>query len=166
MKMPSEMGPPGSDWENSPPPDERTRRDFYQKLRRQVRDWAQGRDLRTQRLASIVLAAPDLFHLLCRLMADSRTPAHAKLTLGIVLAYFVSPIDLMPEAVLGPLGYVDDVALAALAIDKLVDSVGEEVIREHWAGEDDVLDLVRSIVATVNEHLSKRIVGRLKRVIR
>ncbi len=156
----------GGDWKTAKPPSERARKDFYQKLRRQVRRWAEGRDLKAQKLSSLVLAAPDLFHLLCRLMTDSRTPASAKLTLGMVLAYFISPIDLMPEAVLGPFGYVDDVALAALAIDKLVESVGEDVIREHWAGDEDALQLVRSIVATLDEQLGKRIAGKLRKLIR
>ena len=154
------------DWNKATPPSEEERRDFYQKLRRRVHHWAEGRDLKTQKSSSLVLAAPDLFHLTCKLMADSRTPVKSKALLGAVLAYFISPIDLLPEAFLGPLGYLDDVAFAALAIDKLVSSVGEDVIREHWAGEEDGLDLVRSIVATLDEHLGKRIAGTLRKLIR
>ena len=147
-------------------PSENQQRDFYQKLRARVSEWAASRDNRTNKAASLVLAAPDLFHLCCKLLIDPRTPAKNKITLGAVIAYFISPIDLMPEAIFGPLGYVDDVAFAALAIDKLVESVGEDVIREHWAGEDDGLQLVRSIVATMDEMLGKRIAGKLRKLIK
>jgi len=154
------------DWKQAKSPSEERRRDFYQKLRSRVHNWAENRDLTTQKSASLILAAPDLFHLTCKLMVDSRTPAQSKLLLGAVLAYFISPIDLVPEALFGPFGYVDDVAFAALAIDKLVSSVGEDVIREHWAGEEDGLELIRSIVATLDEHLGKRIAGKLRKLIR
>jgi uncharacterized membrane protein YkvA (DUF1232 family) len=147
-------------------PSESQRRDFYQKLRARVSEWAAGKDLKTNKAASFVLAAPDLFHLCCKLLTDPRTPAKSKITLGAVIAYFISPIDLMPEAVFGPLGFVDDVAFAALAIDKLVDSVGEEVIQEHWAGEADGLQLVRSIVATMDEQLGKRVASKLRKLIK
>jgi len=147
-------------------PSESQQRDFYQKLRAWVSEWAAGRDLKTTKAASLVLAAPDLFHLCCKLLTDPRTPAKSKITLGAVVAYFISPIDLMPEAIFGPLGFIDDVAFAALAIDKLVESVGEEVIREHWAGEEDGLQLVRSIVATMDEQLGKRIASKLRKLIK
>ena len=147
-------------------PSETQQRDFYQKLRARVSEWAASQNNKTNKAASLVLAAPDLFHLCCKLLIDPRTPAKNKITLGAVIAYFISPIDLMPEAIFGPLGYVDDVAFAALAIDKLVESVGENVIREHWAGEEDGLQLVRSIVATMDEQLGKRIAGKLRKLIK
>ena len=36
--------------------------------------------------------------------------------IAIILIYFFSPIDILPEAVLGPLGLVDDAAAIALLI--------------------------------------------------
>ena len=36
--------------------------------------------------------------------------------IAIILIYLFSPIDILPEAVLGPLGLVDDVAAIALLI--------------------------------------------------
>lgn len=152
-------------WVQQPPPDEEQQRDFYQKLRERVHQWAEGRNLATHKSASLVLAAPDFFHLCCKLLADQRTPTKAKITLGVVVAYFISPFDLMPEAIFGPLGYIDDVALAALALQKLVDSVGEDVIREHWAGDEDALELMRSIVATIDEKLGRRLAGKIRKIL-
>lgn len=36
--------------------------------------------------------------------------------IAIILVYLFSPIDILPEAVLGPLGLVDDAAAIALLI--------------------------------------------------
>jgi len=37
--------------------------------------------------------------------------------------YFFSPLDLLPEALLGPLGFADDAALLAFVIKRVIDKV-------------------------------------------
>ena len=44
---------------------------------------------------------------------DPRTPRYAKVVIGLVLAYALSPIDLVPDFI-PVLGYVDDLVFAAL----------------------------------------------------
>lgn len=39
--------------------------------------------------------------------------------------YFFSPLDLLPEALLGPLGFADDAALLAFVIKRIIDKVRE-----------------------------------------
>jgi len=34
---------------------------------------------------------------------------HPRLLLGVVIAYVICPIDLLPEAFIGPAGYLDDI---------------------------------------------------------
>ena len=43
-------------------------------------------------------------------------------------------------------GHLDDVVVAAIAVDQLMRSVPSDVLFEHWRGSVDSLDLVRSIV--------------------
>ena len=57
------------------------------------------------------------------LMWRYRIPPRGLFAMGAAAVYLISPIDLVPEAILGPLGLVDDagvVAAAALFIYKLV----------------------------------------------
>lgn len=42
------------------------------------------------------------------------------LKIAAILIYLFSPIDILPEAILGPLGLVDDVAAVALLIRLLM----------------------------------------------
>src|SRR5689334_5272514 len=100
--------------------------DFYQALRARIAQWLAGKG-KGFRHAQLLLLAPDLFHLLTRLMLDRRIPVSEKAGLGAALAYFLSPIDLLPEAFLGPAGYVDDVALAAYALHRLINAGHGEV---------------------------------------
>ncbi len=41
---------------------------------------------------------------------------HPRLALVLVGLYLLSPIDLLPEAFMGPLGYIDDLVLLVLTL--------------------------------------------------
>ena len=88
------------------------------------------------------LLLPNLVKLLTRLMRDPRVPIRRKVFIGAVMTYVVSPIDLIPDFVVG-LGRLDDIVLVSLAIDHLMSGTDEAVVREHWDGTEDGLDLVR-----------------------
>jgi uncharacterized membrane protein YkvA (DUF1232 family) len=137
--------------------------DFYQGLRRRVRDWAEGKGRGHQHLEYILLA-PDLLHLMVKLTLDRRVPAMSKVQLGIAIAYFVSPLDLCPEAVLGPIGYIDDVAVAAWVLNDLIKTAGPEVVLDHWAGDRDLIALVARITSGLDEILGSGLVRRLKKI--
>jgi uncharacterized membrane protein YkvA (DUF1232 family) len=119
---------------------------FYQKLRRTVKIWAGGEQSRANRYADFILASPDLFMLLLRLSQDARVDPAQKSKLAGALAYFVSPLDLIPELLLGPPGLVDDVVLTAYVLHDVLETTDPSVVREHWEGSTDVLDLIRQIL--------------------
>ena len=145
---------------------EHTKQDgFYRRLRRRVEDWAATRTGRENRWLKYVLAAPDLFHLLCRLSVDLGVPPKVKVRLVLVIAYFVSPLDFFPEAVLGPIGYLDDIALAAFFLDQLVNAGGAAVVRRHWAGDGDVLELIRGIAATADEMVGSGLWEKIRKML-
>ena len=90
-------------------------------------------------------------HLLCKLALDPDVSAKSKVKLAGAIAYFISPLDLLPEALLGPVGYVDDVALAAYVLNEIVNESGDELVRRHWAGHGDVLALTKQILEVADE---------------
>jgi uncharacterized membrane protein YkvA (DUF1232 family) len=100
---------------------------------------------RPTNLKEYALLAPRLAKLIFRLVRDPRVPARNKATLVFVAAYLVSPLDLIPSFVAG-LGQLDDIVIAALALDQLLNDVPEEVLREHWDGEQDLLELVKEVL--------------------
>jgi uncharacterized membrane protein YkvA (DUF1232 family) len=110
--------------------------------------------------------APDFFHLLCKLLFDPRVPGREKAKVGAAVAYFISPVDVIPEGLVGPAGYIDDVALAAYVLNSILNSVDPEVLNEHWAGDGDVLKNVQEILKVadglVGSGMWKRIKGLLK----
>ncbi|MFC2037726.1 YkvA family protein [Chloroflexota bacterium] len=123
---------------------------FYHKLRQTVRIWAGGKESRANRYADFILASPDLFMLLVQLSRDDRVSQINKARMAGATAYFVSPLDLVPELLLGPAGLIDDVALSAYVLHELLETTDPSVVREHWAGNADILDLIRQILAAAD----------------
>lgn len=135
--------------------------DFYQALRARIASWLERKG-KGFKHAQILLLAPDLFHLLTRLLFDARIPSSEKATLGATIAYFVSPIDLLPEALLGPAGYVDDVALAAFVLSRLINAGHGAVASEHWAGDGDLFEAIRRVLEIADEMVGSGLWQRLK----
>lgn len=137
-----------------------TNDDFYQKLRSRTREWLSSEDGTTNRWAEFLMFAPDFFHLLCKLAMDSEVPVKERAKLAAAIAYFVSPFDLMPEALVGFIGFADDIALAAYVLNSLVNRCDPELLRKHWAGEEDVLQLVRRILRFGNDMGGRGFMGK------
>jgi uncharacterized membrane protein YkvA (DUF1232 family) len=100
---------------------------------------------RQTKLREYALLAPRLVKLLWRLARDPRIPARNKAVLFLVATYLASPIDVLPDFLPG-IGQLDDLILAALALDQMLNRVPEDIVREHWEGDEDVLAVVREIL--------------------
>ncbi len=135
---------------------------FYRRLRARVVEWAEGQAGQRSPWLKQVLMVPDFFHLICALAADRDVPAKQKAMLGGVIAYFFLPLDLLPEALFGPIGFLDDLALAAFALNQLVNHVDPAVIRRHWSGEGDALEQAQALMEQADEMLGSGLVRRVR----
>ncbi len=123
---------------------EKEHADFYRKLRKRIRDWHEKKGHK-HKWADYLLFAPDLFYTLVRLMVDPEVPNAAKAKIAGTIAYFISPVDLLPEAILGPIGYLDDMALTAMVLDSVINQTRPEVVQRNWPGDDDVLQVIKEV---------------------
>jgi uncharacterized membrane protein YkvA (DUF1232 family) len=140
----------------------RKKEDFYIKLRKKIMLWLETKEGRASRWGKHLIFAPDLFHLLCKLVGDKDVPLAEKARLGAVIIYFFSPIDLLPELLLGPLGYLDDIALAAYALNRLINLTDPAIVRRHWAGEEDVLQVIQSILTSADKMIGSGLWEKIK----
>ena len=140
--------------------------EFYHKLRRTVKIWAGGEKSRASQYADFILAGPDLFMLLVRLSRDDRVSRQNRASLAGAVAYFINPLDLVPELILGPAGLVDDIALSALVLHQVLENTDPAIVREHWEGNLDILDLIRQILAAADTLVGgpvwRRLVARVR----
>lgn len=133
--------------------------DFYQKLRFKIADYLSKNRFE---YADILLLAPDFFHLLVKLSTDKRVEPAKKIKLALAITYFFSPIDILPEAFLGPLGYLDDIALAAYILNDFINNNESEILYEHWAGQSDVLASIQNVLTMANKFLGEGLWKRIK----
>lgn len=101
-------------------------------------------------LSNTLKAIPNLGKLLLKLARDPRVPRKNKLIFGGIAAYLLLPVDFIPDFLPG-IGQVDDLVLVALGLDAMVNRVSPEVLAEHWDGDEDVLEKIRGILATVTK---------------
>lgn len=68
--------------------------------------------------------------LVWRLMLDPRVPAMPKLIIFVVLAYVISPLDLLPD-VIPIVGQIDDAAVLFFGIRFFIEMCPPEIVMEH-----------------------------------
>ncbi len=151
----------GEDYLKKPLPSSREQDDFYRKLRTRIQHWLDDRPGAVGKLGQYVLLAPDFFHLLSKLMLDSRIDATSKGKIGAGILYFFAPIDFLPELLVGPGGFLDDVVVAVFIVNTLLNKFPVEVIEEHWAGDQELLTVVRNVSNSGSKLVSKIPAGRL-----
>ena len=70
------------------------------------------------------------FLLIWKLLWDRRVPFYAKLAFALPLVYLISPIDIVPDFLIG-LGQLDDVALVVAGMKMLEMLSPADVVAEH-----------------------------------
>ncbi|NLD72351.1 MAG: DUF1232 domain-containing protein [Chloroflexi bacterium] len=135
---------------------------FYSRLRRRVGNWLDRHRMGGKRREYLLLL-PDLFALLIRLLRDPRVDGSLKKQLIGASAYVIAPLDLVPDFIL-PIGLTDDTIAIAFVLTRVVavlGTAGEDILREHWEGQGDILHQIERLTAGANKVLNNWIVRRL-----
>jgi uncharacterized membrane protein YkvA (DUF1232 family) len=140
---------------------ERARR-FYDKVRENISRYLERKGSLAGRSGEYLLLVPDMFMLLWRLINDPRVNSKNKVLLGSGLAYYLFPLDIMPEGFLGPIGYIDDLVFGVYLLNKMLTDTDPEILREHWSGKDDVLATIQSVLNAADNLVGKDILGKFK----
>lgn len=111
------------------------------------------------RMKNLLMFFPNMTILTARLMIDSRVPRTERALFAGALIYAIIPLDFIPDMI--PfVGQIDDLFLIAMTLLRLVDRTDDNVVREHWRGGGDIIQLAES-VATVAPLLIPRPISRV-----
>lgn len=83
-----------------------------------------------RRLVAVLRHLPSFLRLFWRLFKDPRVGIGPKLLIFGLVAYFLSPVDLLPDVLAG-LGHLDDLLLTFVGLKAFVSLCPPEVVREH-----------------------------------
>jgi uncharacterized membrane protein YkvA (DUF1232 family) len=145
------------------PRDRATR--FYDRIRNTIQRYIEGKGKVLGKTAEFLLLVPDVFILLWRLTSDARVNGKDKVLLGSAVAYYVMPFDLIPEALIGPAGYLDDLVFGVYVLNKILGNVDASILREHWSGSDDVLDTIQNVLNAAETLVGKDLLGKIKKMM-
>ena len=112
--------------------------------------------LAKRRLKNLLLFIPNMLLLSVRLLADPRVPTVDRALVAGAIVYAIIPFDLIPDMI--PfVGKVDDAYLVALTLLRLMERTDPKVVREHWSGGGDVVELVGAAALIAAKFLPQRI---------
>jgi uncharacterized membrane protein YkvA (DUF1232 family) len=84
-------------------------------------------------MKAMLRALPDIARLVGGLVVDPLLPRAAKIALAAAAVYLASPIDLLPDFI--PfIGYLDDMLLAAVLLDGILNFVDRRLVLKYWPG--------------------------------
>jgi uncharacterized membrane protein YkvA (DUF1232 family) len=138
---------------------------FYDRIRSTIQRYIDGKGKVLGKTTEFLLLVPDVFILLWRLTTDARVNGKDKVLLGSAVAYYVMPFDLIPEAIVGPVGYLDDLVFGVYVLNKVLGSVDESIVREHWSGSEDVLESIQKVLNAADSLIGKDLVGKIKKMM-
>nr|WP_082939378.1 YkvA family protein [Mycobacterium sp. 852002-30065_SCH5024008] len=90
------------------------------------------------KMQDLVRLLPDVLRLLKRLAADTELPRRIRIALVALIAFVVSPIDLIPDAI-PVIGFADDVIIVGLVLRWISRTAGPGALAQHWPGTPDGL---------------------------
>ena len=110
-------------------------------------------------MKNVLMFLPNMVILTAKLMVDSRVPRTERALFAAALIYAIIPFDFIPDMI--PfVGQIDDVFLISLTVLRLIDHTDDTVVREHWRGGGDIVQLAES-AATVAPLLMPRRISRV-----
>ena len=92
--------------------------------------------------ASFIDQGPKLFKLLTEMLEESNISKELRLEISAAIAYYVVPMDIIPEQVYGPYGYIDDIYITTYVIKRIADELGHECLKKQWKGEGNLESVV------------------------
>ena len=136
---------------------------FYDRLRDRMVHAVEHRGGRFgEGVVRFLLLVPDVFVLLLRLTLDGEVPGSVRTLIGGALAYFVLPIDFVPEALVGPAGFLDDLVLASAVLSQAFGGDLEPYARRHWSGQEDLRVVLEDVAYSAEHLLGDKIYRRLE----
>ncbi len=107
-------------------------------------------------MRALLRALPDVVRTIARLGADPVLPKAAKVALAAAVLYLVSPVDLIPDFIPG-LGALDDLFVAAILVDGILNYVDRRLVLKYWPGSTDSLERIARAAGVLAAWVPRRL---------
>ena len=113
----------------------------------------------------LVRDIPAFLKLLGRLARDPRVSKMDKAIVVATIGYIVMPMDFIPDF-LPFIGQVDDLYLLALALDRLLNNAGIDLLLEHWDGDVESLETAIAALDKAGSFLPSQLRALVRTILR
>jgi uncharacterized membrane protein YkvA (DUF1232 family) len=111
---------------------------------------------RKSSLTSLLRLLPKLLKLVVKLFRDSRVSIFDRALFATVVAYVLTPLDLLPDW-LGAIGLTDDLYLVGLSLARLLRRAGPNLLLEYWEGSPKALGYLIESIEEVGAKLPRAV---------
>lgn len=140
---------------------------FYDRLRDRILDFVDRRGGKIgDSAAQALLLVPDIFILMVRMALDREVPSSTRTLLASALAYFILPVDLLPEVLVGPTGFLDDLVLGVMVLAQAFSNDLEPIAAKHWSGKGSVRAAIRDVLSTAHSLVGHDLYDRITRYLK
>ena len=93
---------------------------------------------------SFIDYGPSLYKLLCDCLNSKQLSSGLRLNISAAIAYYVVPMDIIPEQVFGPYGYIDDIYISVYVLRKVVNQYGHDFLQDLWTDDESIEDVLNT----------------------
>jgi uncharacterized membrane protein YkvA (DUF1232 family) len=109
---------------------------------------------------ALLQGLPTIIRAVVGLARDPSLPRTAKIALGAAALYLASPVDLVPDFI-PVLGYVDDLLLAAILLDGILNFADRALVLRYWPGNPATLEKVARVAHLLAAWVPRRVKERI-----
>lgn len=113
-------------------------------------------------MADAVFIIPDGLYLVYRWVTERAVSFNQRALFVLMIFYLVTPFDLLPEVVFGPLGLLDDIPLTVVAFDLLLNRQQSRLVERLWPGDPSVLRRIQQVVKRLNGWVGRGLWKKIK----
>lgn len=110
-------------------------KDFYDTLIDNLNGYEEEYD-------SFIDYGPELYKLLCSCLDYKELNSDLRLSISAAIAYYVVPMDIIPETIYGPYGYIDDIYISVFVLRKVAHELGYEFLQKLWEDDEDIENII------------------------
>ena len=110
-------------------------KDFYYTLKENLETY-------NGEYASFIDCGPNLFKLLCDVLDEDTIDRESRNEICSAIAYYVVPMDVIPEQVYGPYGYIDDIFISVYVLKRLAEKYSFDFLQEVWDRDSNVEEVI------------------------
>ena len=132
----------------------------YHKFREKTVKWLNSG---STTIGEFVFLPIDILYYLFRIMLQKKVKIKYKIYIILALLYYLSPIDLIPEGLFGPIGILDDLIVIVWMLNAVFNTFSHTITYECWAGKWSVFQSLQVMLWKADSWVGVGLLRRFKK---